>query len=77
MKKVEVLGTGCSKCKKLYETVEKVASDLGIELELEKVEDINRIVDYGVMMTPALVVGGKVVSSGKALSEEEVAKYLS
>ncbi len=77
MKKVEVLGTGCAKCRKLYETVRKVGSDLGIELELKKVEDINEIVDYGVMMTPALVVDGSIVSSGKALSEEEVARLLS
>lgn len=75
--KISVLGTGCPKCTNLAETAERAAQDLGIEYELEKVTDINAIVGYGVMLTPALAVDGKVVASGKGLSVEETKKLLS
>lgn len=70
--KVQVLGTGCPKCKKLAENVETAAEELGIEYELEKVTDINDIMNFGVMMTPALAVDGEVKSAGKVLSVEEI-----
>ena len=72
MKKIQILGTGCPKCKKLAENAEAAARELGIEYELVKVTDINEIVNFGVMMTPALAVDGEVKSAGKVLSAEEV-----
>lgn len=77
MKKIKVLGTGCPKCKKLLQNAETACKGLGLEAELEKIDDINRIIEYGVMMTPALVVDGEVKSVGKVLSEEEIAGILS
>ncbi|MBN1164233.1 MAG: TM0996/MTH895 family glutaredoxin-like protein [Candidatus Krumholzibacteriota bacterium] len=77
MKNVKVLGTGCAKCTKLFEAVRRVGDGLEVPIEVEKVEDIGRIVEYGVMMTPALVVDEKVVSSGRILSDDEIAKLLS
>ena len=77
MKKIEILGTGCSKCKALYRNVEKAVSELSLECDLEKVEDIEKILDYGVMVTPCLVIDGKVVSSGKLLTVGDVKKMLS
>ena len=75
--KISVLGTGCPKCKKLTETAEAAAQELGVAYELEKVTDINDIMKYGVMMTPALAIDGKVVTTGKVLSVEETKKLLS
>ena len=68
--KIQVLGTGCPKCKKLADMAEKVARELNLDYELEKVTDINKIISFGVMTTPALVVDGKVVIAGKLPSEE-------
>lgn len=72
MKKLQVLGTGCPKCKKLAETAEQAARDLGIDYELEKVTDINEIVAFGVMATPALAVDGDVKVSGRMPSIDEI-----
>ena len=76
MKKLQVLGTGCPKCKKLAENAEMAAEELGIEFEMEKVTDINEIMKFNVMMTPALVVDGDVKLTGKAGSVEEIKKIL-
>lgn len=76
MKKIQVLGTGCARCRELAENVEAAAKALGIEYVLEKVTDINRIVGMGVMMTPALVVDGVVKVSGKAPDVEQIRGYL-
>ena len=76
MKKLQVLGTGCPKCKKLMENAEIAVKQLGAEYEIEKVSDINDIIRYGVMMTPALAVNGQVKSVGKVLSVEEIKKLL-
>ena len=65
MKKLQILGTGCPKCKKLAENTETAAKALGIEYRLEKVTDINEIMKSGVMMTPALAVDGQVKVFGK------------
>jgi small redox-active disulfide protein 2 len=65
MKKLQILGTGCPKCKKLAENTEAAAKVLGIEYELEKVTDINQIMSFGVAMTPALAVDGEVKVAGK------------
>jgi len=72
MKKLQILGTGCAKCQKLTEQTEAAARAIGIEYELEKVTDINDIMQFGVMMTPALAVDGEVKVSGKIPSIEEL-----
>jgi small redox-active disulfide protein 2 len=72
MKKVQILGTGCPKCVKLAEAAHTAADQLGIECEIEKVTDINRIVSFGVMMTPALVVDGQVKVAGRVPTIDEI-----
>ncbi len=76
MKKIEILGTGCPKCKKLTELTMMAADQLGLECNIEKVEDIRKIMAYGVMMTPALVVNGEVKVMGKVPSIEEIKKLI-
>lgn len=76
MKKIQILGTGCPKCKKLTENAEAAAKELGIEYEIEKVSEINDIIDFGVMMTPALAVDGEVKVVGKVPSVDEVKKII-
>lgn len=76
MKKLQILGTGCAKCNKLQENAERAARELGIEYEMEKVKDINKIMDFGVMITPALVVDGEVKVSGKVPSVEDIKKMM-
>ncbi|OGV56395.1 MAG: redox-active disulfide protein 2 [Lentisphaerae bacterium GWF2_44_16] len=70
--KIQILGTGCPKCKKLAENAEAAAKELGLDFELEKVTDINKIMGFGVMMTPALAVDGTVKVVGKVPSVEEL-----
>jgi len=72
MKKLQILGTGCPKCQKLTEHAEKAAQALGIDYELEKVTEIDQIMGFGVMMTPALVVDGAVRVVGKVPSVEQL-----
>lgn len=76
MKKIQILGTGCPKCKQLAQCAEQAANELAIPYELEKVTQINDIMKFGVMITPALVVNGKVQSVGKVLTLEEMKKFL-
>jgi small redox-active disulfide protein 2 len=76
MKKLQILGTGCPKCKKLAENTEAAAKALGIEYELEKVTDINEIMKFGVMMTPALAVDGVVKVVGKVPDAEAIKTLL-
>ena len=76
MKKIQILGTGCPKCKKLKENAEKAARELGIEYKIEKVSDINKIMEFGVMMTPALAIDGEVKVAGKVPSPDEIKKFL-
>jgi len=75
--KIQILGIGCPKCKKLAENAEAAAQALDIEYEIEKVTDITEIMKLGVMMTPALVVDGAVKSVGKALSADNIKEFLS
>ena len=77
MKKIQILGTGCPKCKKLAEAAEAAASELGIEFEIEKVTDINKIIGFGVMITPAIAIDGEVKSTGKVLSIDAIKQMLS
>ncbi len=72
MKKIQILGTGCPKCKKLAENVEAAAKEIRIEFEIEKVTGINEIMKFGVMVTPALAVDGDVKAVGKVLSPSEI-----
>ena len=73
---IEVLGMGCPKCRALKENVEKALRELKIEAEVREVKDVVEISKYGVALTPALVIDGKVVSSGKVLSSEEIEEIL-
>ena len=73
--KIEILGTGCAKCKALEENTKKAIAEAGIFAQVEKVEDIVKIMDYGVMSTPALVIDGEVKSTGKLLNSEEIKTY--
>ena len=77
MKKIKILGTGCAKCNKLEEESRKAAKEMNIKFTVEKVSDINKIMDYGVMMTPALVVNEVVKVSGKIPSVEDLKKLIS
>jgi len=74
--KIEILGTGCPRCKKVAELTEQAAKKLGIEVEIIKVTDIKDIMNYGVMFTPALVINGKVKSAGKIPTIEEIKSWL-
>ena len=76
MKKLQILGTGCPKCTKLAESVEQAAQQAGIEYELQKVTDINEIMKFGVMMTPALAVDGEVKVVGKVPGVEEIVSMI-
>lgn len=76
MKKIQILGTGCHKCKKMAENAETVAKDLGVEYSLEKVTDINDIMKFGVMMTPALAIDGQVKIVGKVPSPDQIKQML-
>ena len=76
MVKIEVLGTGCAKCKSLLRNVEKAIAESGIEAELVKVDSIQEIMDRGVMMTPALYIDGKSVLTGRTATVEELKRML-
>lgn len=76
MKKIQILGTGCPKCKTLMANTEAAVKAAGIEATIEKVEKIADIMSFGVMITPALVVDGVVTSSGKVLSPDDIKKFL-
>ena len=76
MKDVKVLGPGCARCKTLSEMVKQVAEQTGIDIQLEKVEDMAAIVGYGIMSTPGLIINGKVVHSGSLPEPKKVAAGL-
>lgn len=77
VKDVKVLGPGCPRCEMLYKNVEKALKELGITTKIEKITDIPKIVTYGIMSTPALVINEKVVSQGKILTVEEIKEIIS
>jgi len=76
MTTIQILGTGCSKCKQLQANAEQAMNDLGLEATVEKIQDINEITRFGVMMTPALAVDGEVKLVGKVATPEEIKKIL-
>ncbi len=73
--KIEILGTGCSKCQALTENAKKAVAEAGVFAQVEKVEDMVKIMEYGVMSTPGLVINGEVKSTGKLLNPEEIKKF--
>ena len=76
MRRIQVLGTGCPKCKTLTANAEAAVKAIGVDATVEKVEKIADIMKFNVMMTPALVVDGQVKSAGKVLSAEDIKKFL-
>jgi len=74
---IEILGTGCPKCKKLAQLAEEAVAELGVPAEIVKVTKINDIMSYGVMVTPALAINGDVKSAGRIPSKEEIKKWIS
>jgi small redox-active disulfide protein 2 len=74
--KIEILGTGCSKCKALEEATKQAVAQSGKFVQIEKVEDIMKIMEYNVMSTPGLVIDGKVLSTGKLLSVAEIVELI-
>ncbi len=76
MKKLHVLGTGCAKCNHLMEITVQASEELALDCDIEKVDDVMRFADFGVMMTPALVVDGKIKVSGRVPPVEEMKKLL-
>ena len=73
--KIEILGTGCAKCKALEENTKKAVADAGVFAQVEKVEDMMKIMEYGVISTPGLVINGVVKSTGKLLNSEEIKAF--
>ena len=76
MKLVQILGPGCAKCAKLAENAEAAVKELGIQATIQKVTDINAIIEFGVMMTPALVIDGEVKAVGKVPPADEIRELL-
>ena len=74
--KIQILGTGCPKCKKLAENAEAAAKSLGVEYTIEKITDLNEIMKFGVMMTPALAVDGEVKTVGKVPEPDAIKNLL-
>lgn len=74
--RIQILGTGCPKCKKLAENAEAAVKELGLSCEVQKVTDINEMMKFGIMTTPGLAVDGKVKVAGKVPSVEEIKKLL-
>ena len=73
---IQILGTGCPKCRALESSARQAVQEHGSEIIVEKVEDLDQIMEMGVMMTPALVIDGKVISEGKLLSKDQVLSYI-
>ena len=74
--KIEILGTGCAKCQQLEELVRSLVAESGVEADISKVQDINKILSYGVLTTPGLVVNGDVKVAGKIPSAEQIKGWL-
>ena len=75
--KIEILGMGCPKCKKLYENAQSAVKELNVQAEVVKVEDIQKIMDYGLMTTPAIAIDGEVKAAGRIPAPDEIKKWIS
>ncbi|HLE09671.1 MAG: redox-active disulfide protein [Bdellovibrionales bacterium RIFOXYD12_FULL_39_22] len=75
--KIEILGTGCPKCKKLYENTLAAVQTSGVSVQVEKIEDMEKIINYGVLSTPAIAIDGIIKSAGKLLSLDEIKALIS
>ena len=75
--RIEILGIGCPKCKKLYENAQAAAKELNAQVELIKVEDIQKIMDYGIMTTPAIAIDGEVKAAGRIPASDEIKQWIS
>jgi small redox-active disulfide protein 2 len=75
--RIQVLGTGCPKCNKTYENVRQAVTETGVTADIEKVEDLKAIMEFNVMMTPAVAIDGEVKVSGKVPSVEEIKELIS
>ena len=73
---IKVLGPGCAKCHKLEQVVKEVVQEMGIDIHVEKLSDMKKIMEYDILMTPGLVINGKIVVSGKVPDKAEVTKYI-
>jgi small redox-active disulfide protein 2 len=76
MKKIEILGTGCAKCKRLFANVEQAVKDLKIMADVIKVENLDEIINRGVMLTPALAINGELVAEGRVPCVDEIKEML-
>ena len=74
--RIEILGTGCPKCQKLYENVQEAVKQKGVQAEITKVTEINKIMEYGVMITPVLGIDGKVKAAGKIPAVDEIGNWI-
>ena len=74
---IKILGTGCPKCKALEKNTREAVNELGISAEIDKVTEINKIMEYDIMFTPGLVINGEVKASGKVLDKEDIKKLIS
>jgi len=74
--KIEILGSGCPKCKATEEIIKKVVKKLGVKAEVGHVYDMDKIMDYGAMMTPAIAIDGEIVIEGKIPTEDEIEKII-
>jgi small redox-active disulfide protein 2 len=75
--RIEILGMGCPKCKKLYENTQTAVKEAGVQAEIAKVEDIQKIMDYGLMSTPAIAIDGEVKAAGRIPAPDEIKKWIS
>jgi small redox-active disulfide protein 2 len=73
---IQVLGTGCTRCRNLYEAVKKAVQETGVEAQVEKVEDIQKIMAFEILMTPGLVIDGQVKAAGRVPNLEEIKRLI-
>ena len=73
---IKILGTGCARCQQLEKTVQEVVRELGIDARVEEVKDMNKIMKYPLLMTPGLVIDGKLVFSGRVPTRDEITKFI-
>jgi small redox-active disulfide protein 2 len=74
--KIEILGMGCPRCKKTFQNAQQAVAELGIDAEIVKVENLDQITKYGVMMTPALLIDGEVKAAGRISSKQEISRWI-